>query len=389
MPEFPVSEFMARQIHKLSERSKSYRAKSNNASMVGHPCERFLVYKRRCGDEAAPPSPSLIALFEEGNTQEIVAVQMIQNFGYYYERSQESFEVKDCQIAGKMDGVTIQRSNGRASARWASEIKSVNEYTYDKLNNANDLLTSSHWHYRWYVQLQLAIYHVMTREGFDDIGVMWLKNRNIRMIKPISIPFDAKVIDHTFGKAKRVNQHLHDNTDPARIPFTKGICINCDFKFMCNPEEIFKAGKNIVDPEFVAKLKRREAIHEASKEFSKIDKEVKEILKEVPYAVAGPFIITGKKTAKSWKTEITRAMDDDAAEVINQVITPEVVEEDVTPAANDFIQKISVSKTIEQLTVVKGEINKAKGLLSKNDQEVLRSAFKNKRNMLKKMEGVL
>ena len=226
MPEFPVANFKARQIQKLAERSFSRNAMSNNASLIGHPCARYLVYKRTRGAEGTPPSPELIALFEEGNVQEGEAMQIIRSLGYAYERSQEAYSIRDCQINGKMDGVTLLRQGGKIVGRWASEIKSVNDFTFNFLDNVSQLRNGKHWHFRWLVQLQLAIFHVSEREGFDDTGVLWLKDKTRRLMKPISVPLDTDVLDETFKKCFLVNSHLKAGTVPNRLPFTDGLCLD-------------------------------------------------------------------------------------------------------------------------------------------------------------------
>lgn len=354
MPEFPAGEFKDQQTRKLAERSWVGNAKSNNASMVGHQCARFLVYKRTRGSEAVPPSPELIALFEEGNTQEGEAIQIIRSLGYNYERSQESFSITDVDIGGRMDGVTYLRSGGKVFGKWASEIKSVNDYTFNALDHVSQLKNGHHWHYRWLVQIELAIYHVMEREGFDDTGILWLKDKTRRLLKPINIPLDQEVLDGTFAKCHVINKHLKAGTLPERIPYTDGLCMQCDFKHICNPDEVFLAGEWLDDSKFIEKLKQREKLETASKEYTYLDKQIKTVLRNKQYAVAGPFVITGKKFgANGWKTEIERTMDDKDSETVDQLQQLS----NLSPATENHVNKIRECRTIAELRMIKADIN--------------------------------
>lgn len=313
--EFPVDEFMAKQEHELASRIQTYQAMSNNVSAIGHPCTRYLVYKRTRGDEGTPISTDLQSLFDEGNSQEVTTTQRIQNLGYRYERGQESFGWPEYQIRGKIDGVAIKVVDGKVVGKWAAEIKKVMSYTWEKLNVWQDLF-DSHWHYRWLVQLQLAIHHVATKPGFDDAGVIFLKNSDKNLIKPIAVPKQESIIREAFEKAKTINEHMMLKTEPDRIDYTLGICKGCEFSSICCPDEQFMAGENIQSKDFIEKLKTRERLYRGAKEYERLDKDIKEVLRGKQFAVAGPFRISGKESGRGWKVEIERIMTDDAMDAI-------------------------------------------------------------------------
>jgi len=382
MPSFPVDEFKDQQLRKLAERSWVRSAKSNNASMIGHQCARFLVYKRTRGEEATPPPPELIALFDEGNTQEGEAIQIIRTLGYDYERSQEAFSIKDVDIGGKIDGVTYRRAGGKVVGKWPSEIKSVNDFTFNALEHVSQLRDGQPWHLRWLVQVQLAIYHVMEREDFDDTGVLWLKDKTRRLLKPINIPLDRDLLDETFSKCHVINKHLKAGTLPERIPYTDGLCIKCDFKHICHPEEIFLAGERITDPDFIDRLRQREKLEAASKEYAVLDKQIKLVLRDKQYAVAGPFAITGKKFgANGWKVDVQRTMEDQDVEVVNHL----GFRMPVSQATQDQINKINESETVVALRTIQAEIKSLanRGAFSAGEKEILSDCFVKKLRELK------
>lgn len=374
MPEFPVQEFQALQLQRLAEGCQAYPAMSNNASALGHACERYLVYKRTRGEEEEPISPRVKAIFQEGIVQEDQAIQIIKEMGYHYERSQESFGIKDLQIRGKMDGVTIARSNGRASAKWASEIKSVNEHTFERLNRAEDFLGSV-WYEKWYVQLQLAIYHVATKQGFDDAGVMWLKNKCARVVKPISMPYDEKVLDIAFKKAASINQHMSAGTLPKRLPWTQGMCADCGFRAICLPEEEFKAQPVIEDPKFIGDLKRWEMLKDSKSEYDKLDKHIKAVLRGKEAVIAGPFSITGKKYgADGWKVDIARTMSDQDVQTVQEATKDQ--SSAVSEAAVKLVEAMQGSKTMDELNKLKATIKAQAKDFTEVEKDYLQSFFK-------------
>jgi CRISPR/Cas system-associated exonuclease Cas4 (RecB family) len=399
MPEFPVGQFLAMQEQELASRCKTHQAMSNNVSAIGHPCVRYLVYKRTRGDEGEPIAPDLQALFDEGILQEAVTIRKIQDLGFKYERGQESFGIPDLQIRGKMEGVVIQTAGGKIVGRWAAEIKKVNEYAWDKINHWKDLYDSI-WHYRWLVQVQLAIYHVASKTGFDDTGVLFLKNTAKNLVKPIAIPMSNDILDETFRKAKQINEHLAAKTVPERCEYTLGICQGCEFRRICQPDEPFLAGQNIQDPEFIAKLQRREELEKGSKEFKKLDTEIKDILRGKPFAVAGPFRISGKERGNGWTTTIERVISDKDVETISTVIGKGPVEKMVAPLKSKpvkkpeadpdeqanvermdfqlFLRKIRESTTLSELNGVRKEFQEAhaKEPFTGEDLDEIRRVFK-------------
>lgn len=354
MPEFPVTDFLTQQEQELASRVKNYKAMSNNVSAIGHPCTRYLVYKRTEGDKADPYSPDLQALFDEGNTQEQTTVAKIKELGYKHERSQEAIEIPDLQIRGKIDGVVMQVAAGKIVGKWACEIKKVNEYVYDKMHVWEDLYDSP-WHYRWLVQLQLAIFHVSKKPGFDDTGVIFLKNTAKNLVKPISVPMNQQIIEEAFTKARAINTHIAAGTVPDRCAYTLGLCQGCEFRRICAPDEPFMAGENIEDPAFVEKLRRREKLADDAKEFNSLDRDVKDILRGKVYAVAGPFRITGREFGKGWKVEIERVMADadmeQIAHVFPQAQKPAPAAATVVPDSEfkQLMEQIDSAKTKEDL----------------------------------------
>jgi CRISPR/Cas system-associated exonuclease Cas4 (RecB family) len=340
------------------------------------------VYKRTRGDDAAPISPELQALFDEGISQEATTIRKIQDLGYRYERGQESFGFKDLEIRGKMEGVVLKVAGGKVVGKWAAEIKKVAGYAWEKINVWEDLYGSI-WHYRWLVQIQLAILHVASKEGFDDTGVLFLKNTEKNLVKPIAVPMKQDIIDETFEKARQINAHMKAGTEPERCAYTLGICKTCEFNAICCPDEPFMAGENIDDPAFIQKLRRHEIIKPTSLEYDRMDKEIKEALRGKAYAIAGPFRISGKESGRGWKCEIERIMRDEDMEKVADVFPKpkppaKATEEQSHPDFAAFSDRIAMSKNLDQLNAVRADFQAvhAKTPFSDDEMNRLRAEFK-------------
>lgn len=390
MPSFPVDEFMAIQLNALTKKAKSSRSMSNNASALGHLCTRYIVYKRTVGDQALPPSPELQAIFDEGNAQEPRAIALIQSMGFNYERQQQLISFPEHEIRGYIDGVTVVNERGRNIVEWASEIKSVSAYYYPNLNHFSDLKNSNdNLFSKWYVQTQLAIYSI-SGDDPDACGVLWLKNKDCSLIKPINIPLDMECIDRSFKKAKLINLHIKNNTLPERVDWCKGICKRCECRLICQPEEAFMAIDKLDDPVFIDKLKRREMLEQAGKEFKELDKEVKEALRNKPELLAPPFRITGRPHgANGWRVLIDRFIDDEAAEAVRTVTTfnDDVVAVEMDEQTRLLTVIIKACENMDEITKVKDRIKSELGQPSDEEKKILQDCFKEQVRKIRKGQG--
>jgi hypothetical protein len=376
MPSFPVEDFMAVQLRQLESQQESRRSMSNNASAIGHLCARYIVYKRTVGDQALPPSPELQAIFNEGNDQEPRAVSLIRSMGFDFERQQQAIAFPEYEIRGFIDGVTVLKERNRNVAEWASEIKSVAAYYYPNLNNYRDLKNSEdNLFSKWYTQTQLAIYSI-SGDDPNACGVLWLKNKECSMVKPINIPIDFECIDRTFKRAKLINLHIKNNTLPERIDWYKGICRRCECRMICQPEEAFMAIEKTEDPAFIDKLKRREQLQQAGKEFKEIDKEVKDSLRYKSELLAPPFKITGKPHGSNgWRVFIDRFMDDESAEAV-RVFTS--IEDEP-----DTIKEVEMDEPTRLLTIAIKACKNMNDILKVKDR--IKSTYDNPGNEMKKI----
>jgi hypothetical protein len=127
--------------------------------------------------------------------------------------------------------------------------------------------------------------------------------------------FDSTYMNHLFEKAKRIDDHVRNETLPESIPFNK-TCKSCSFAHICMPDKNYGTGVEIMnDDEFEDLLDRRSGLRNDWSEYNKIDKYVKEKIKNKPYLMCGRWIIEGKmikrkgftvKDSEFWKSEIKK-----------------------------------------------------------------------------------
>lgn len=358
--EFPAEKFIQTQNNKLGESRGRFNAASNYASAIGGPCTRQLVYSRTRAAEAAPLDETSMANILEGNDQEAAVIRWIQDMGYNFIRSQEAFSIDEPLIHGKIDGVIIAREGGVEVGKWTAEIKSIQPGDWERLNTQEDILRSeSGWHQKWYTQLQLAIHQMKDTRGFGPYGVLLLKDKTKKRVKPIPFTYDAAVIERAIEKGIEVNRHVADGTLPDRVSFAAGHCKWCDYRLICNPEEVFMAGKNIEDREFLAKLREFHSIEASSKRADSLWNYIKETLRGVEYATCGEFQIEGKALKNGWKVNITQVFTP-AFEELTKSAASIPTEAAKTEVFEELANLIEDAQIIENLQEVKGPAKAAR-----------------------------
>jgi len=351
--EFPVEKFMQAQSNKLGQTKGKFNAASNYASQIGGTCLRQMVYSRTRAAEAAPLTDESMANILEGNDQELAVIRWLQDMGYNLIRSQEAFAIEAALIHGKIDGVIILRDGGVDVGKWPAEIKSVQTDAFERINTMDDIrLSDNSWQRKWYAQLQLAINHTKDTRGFGPFGVLLLKDKTKKRVKPISFYFDQAEIDRCIANGIEVNRHVAAKTLPDRVSYASGACKWCDYRHICNPEEIFKAGKNIQDADFISKLREWNELEESSSRCKKLWEYIKETLRGVEFATAGEFQVEGNATKTGWKVNVTKVFPTSINQLVAAVKT--VPAEDMLPTSTPEEHIDELHKAAETL---KKELN--------------------------------
>lgn len=292
-------------IEAKAKKIEQWPVKSNRASQMGHPCERFLVYERTHWQEKALHDVGLQFVFDEGRVHEKAVLRDLEDAGFQIIEQQKAFSWDRYQITGHTDGKIID--DGTAIP---FEIKSMSDWAWRATNSIEDMFKSKA-HYMKMYPGQLMLYELMDDK---EIGFFILKNKTSGFLKQINVPLDFEYAESLIQKAERINRHVDDGTLPDRIPYEDNICGQCAYEHICLPDAM-RQQTLLVDSEFELKLDRRARLKETKDEYEEIDKEIREAVREKPEVICGNWKITGKWIEKKeytvpvnmyWQTQITK-----------------------------------------------------------------------------------
>jgi len=261
----------------LVDKFERWPVRTNRASALPHPCLRHLVYHRTRWAEAQAPSPTLLSIFKEGELHETAVIRAIEEAGYTVLRQQQTFDWKEHNITGRIDGmIATAKADGIVAEGIPFDVKSCSSYTFDEIQSVDTLRNArQHWVRGWYDQL--VLYCIMSNK---EHALLILKNKATGELKQVVIPLDYVRAEELVQKADAINRHVAMGTLPDRIPYDQDICGRCDFFGTCLPNEALMAGARLVDdPELEQKLRRRAELEATAKEYNRIDTEIKEQVK--------------------------------------------------------------------------------------------------------------
>lgn len=218
-------------------------ARSVNASAVGHPCARCLVFDQvRTVEGDADLQP----IFALGNTLERQAMidlaEALAGTGMSMIQQQTPIPHNAYGIGGIVDGFLEYRDPDGKRVRVPCEFKSCSPFTYDEVDTFDDLRNhKAPWVRKW--PAQLTIYLLLTN---SPEGMFLLRNKVTGRYKQINVPLDYEYAEGLIKKAELVTaavaayraapddekvQHL-----PPRIPFDPVICEGCSHYSACIPD---------------------------------------------------------------------------------------------------------------------------------------------------------
>lgn len=272
----------------------------NRASEIGHPCLRYLVFKRTRWNEATLHDVALQFVFDEGNIQERAVLRDLEDAGIEILEQQRDYFWPEFQLSAHLDG-KVKLPDSLPPL----EIKSMSPFVWVKINTVDDMLTSKMTHLQKY-PAQLTAYCILANE---PRGFLILKNKSTGQLKEIEVPLNYEYAEGLLKKCEAINAHVKNGTTPDPIEWSENTCGRCQFAHICLPEAKREALDLTNDPELEVKLKRRAELDPIRKEYEELDEEVKTLLKERPKVLCGDFLILGKwiepkGKAKYWKTTI-------------------------------------------------------------------------------------
>ena len=270
-------------IESKERKIKQYPVNSNRASDLGIPCVRYHVLNRTKWQEKSLHNVGLQFVFDMGNEIEEIVLKELAEAGIKVLEQQRSFEWKEYQITGHIDGKVLS-----GDQIVPMEIKSCSPFVFKAINSINDLKNGKYGYLRKY-PVQLNLYLLMDNK---EKGVFLFKDKTSGQFKEIWMDIDYALGEETLKRAEAINTHLAAGTMPEPINDNMW-CEGCPFAHICLPEHI---GKEVeIDTTNLSEmLDRLEELKPIVKEYEEIDDQVKETVKGREKILAGNWFVTGK-----------------------------------------------------------------------------------------------
>ena len=259
----------------FEKKREIYPCHSNRASQLGAKCIRQLVYFRLDWEKQILPDPGLQSVFDEGNLHEKAVKRLLEDCNYTIVESQRSLSdtlLKKYNISGHID-FFISKGSGR---QVLAEVKSMSPYIWESTHELSDFDRYS-WSRKYVPQMQIYLFGTGENEG-----VFILKNKSNGQIKTIPCFLDLEIAESLLQKAEQINAFVKSGEYPDRISDIDE-CKHCPFSHLCMPDMINDQSTMLDDPELILMLERREELHPMAKEYEKVDKEIKAILKNIHF----------------------------------------------------------------------------------------------------------
>lgn len=284
---------------------KIYPCHTNRASSLGHPCLRHLVYNRTHWSEVEAHSPELQDIFSDGHLHEKQIIMDLYEAGVeIYEQQMSLGEdpiLKEANISAHLDFCLREEDGSSVPV----DVKTASQYSYDSINSYEDMVNSEKVWVACYPS-QLQLYCLAKNAPY---GYFLYKNKNNARKKQIKMDLDYSFAEDLIQKGHDIERHLKNKTTPDRIKYNPNICDGCKHKITCNPEIPENMSLYWMDrPQFLEKVRRWDEIEETGKEYNKLNKEIKDVLKGTGRIkiVLGEFLLQcrlGQNDSQTWKKE--------------------------------------------------------------------------------------
>lgn len=259
-----------------ASKQRVYPCRSNRASVIGHPCERYLVYMRTSWEKMELPEVTREFIFEGGRLIEDMAIRELKDAGFEITNQGRDFEDKRFQLTGHVDAFISKKTDDpQSSLRVPIEIKGISPFDFDKIHTIEDMTKSDKpWTRGYPAQLQLYLFLANKEEG-----LFYIKNKLTYQPKEIWAKLDYEYCEQLLKRCERINNYIKTETLPDQINDYK-TCKTCQAKLFCRPGIVFGEGIGFLDDkEMITALERRDEIIGPALEYNSLDKELKERLK--------------------------------------------------------------------------------------------------------------
>lgn len=284
------AEFDAKLTDSFEKEIKVYPARSNWPSNAGHPCDRFLVWRRTRWQEQATHDAHLQSIFDEGREHQQKVIDRLTKMGFEVTETDRPFEYAG--FSGRIDGKFKGYNGERFDKPIPLEIKTCSPHVFDALTTEANIVTSRHHYIRGY-RHQMTLYLLM--DNAED-GAYVFKNKLTGWLKLIPAKLDWALADSLIQRFKGIDVLVAEKADPPPISYDDGICGRCGFLALCYPPRDFGEGAEmIVDQDFIDMLARHQELKPSASEYEAIDKAISGRVKNHPLILAGDYVIEGKE----------------------------------------------------------------------------------------------
>ena len=254
---------------KIERRSSKF----NYASDAGwvDDCLLHLCLKRVHPELEKLHGVDLQRIFEEGKRQEKLLREEIRQSGIQILKEKKKFSWPDYKLKLDLDDFIMDNGD-----KFPIEYKSCNPNTFRtvaRMTDAMQMLEARFvWMRHWPAQLQLYI----ARTKLDS-GIFLFKQKDDGRKHQLNCPLNVDYTERILTGLTDVNEMVEKKKLPK--PEWVDACKNCGFvETFCFPDQPILQDKVpfITDEEVEVMLARREEIEAVGKEYTKLDKEIKD-----------------------------------------------------------------------------------------------------------------
>lgn len=259
-------------------------------------CERRMVYEATVPDQQPPFDAFTLAKFRRGDDRERDLLADLSRIGrdadprFRIVGQQDAFKVRDRRgrqiISGKVDAfLELERDR---DWRAPIEIKAWSANLADRIDTFADVFENP-WTRSGGFQLLSYLYGHGHPRGF-----LLIDRSGLPKLLTVELEEHLDRMEEFLAKAERVVDHALNGTLPPFLEHDATECKRCPFYgAVCNPPLDAAPVGVITDPEVEADLERWHALRDAGKEWNALDRRLKDRLRGVENAIAGPFSIRG------------------------------------------------------------------------------------------------
>lgn len=293
-----------------------------NPSDAGWDCDAYHILYFNHWDQVPPFAPDTLEIFGEGRLHEPDIVNKLQSAGFTVSHQEVEFQIILAKswkvISGRVD-LMLEHKGQLVPA----EAKTMSPYAWDKIHTWEDFLLSKHTYHKLYVD-QLNTYMLACQVKYEEMhgeapqdlyGVFILKNKVTGRVKFVPMPYQPERIEALLHRVGRVSRTL-TKPDVDLQPFkniSEEWCPSCKMREICLGQQDQKMTPLLEDDDLEQVMIRREQLKPAKSEYEKLDKLVKDQVKEKPELIIGDFYVKGKwlsrkeytvKASEYWRSSI-------------------------------------------------------------------------------------